>query len=256
MTIKRASVKRKAKRSSMARGYVVWEGPSPVDGRPIVAIVTMRSTNRKTGNMAQLWILRSHVAPLKALRNGGDASVCGACPLRGDGTGKGRACYVNLGRAPTTVYRAYRRGIYPRVAVADVASLLSGRTVRLGAYGDPAMLPFDVVSALVAQAKGWTGYTHQWRTVGHEWAGLLMASCDTVADRREARLLGWRSFTLVTDTRSLPSGMVECMATRERNPLQCEACLACSGTRNGTRVGAVDIAIAPHGSGRKYAVTA
>jgi hypothetical protein len=234
-------------------GYVVWQGASPYDGAPIVAIVTLKTSNRKTGQMAQLWILRADIAPTAAIRAGEDSSICGPCPLRGDGTGKARACYVVVAQAPTNVFKAFRAGRYPVATPEFVANLLRGRKIRLGAYGDPAMLPIDVVKALIATVKGWTGYSHQWPTISPEWAHIVMASADTVADRRAARALGYRSFYVVpanTDIAAIPHA-VECMATRTRNPLQCAECLACSGTRGRAAV-AVDIVIAAHGTGARY----
>ena len=52
---------------------------------PIVAILTglrSPSANRKTGAMAQLWILSADESPVDASQSGADASVCGDCPLR------------------------------------------------------------------------------------------------------------------------------------------------------------------------------
>ena len=43
--------------AEMAKGYVLHEGPSPFDGQPIVSIATLHSSNRKTGDMVQTWIL-------------------------------------------------------------------------------------------------------------------------------------------------------------------------------------------------------
>ena len=234
------------------RGHVVWRGASPYDGGPIVAVVTMHSTNRKTGDMPQLWILREDAPPMDALRAGTDASVCGDCPLRGDGTGTGRACYVTLWQGPRSVWDAMRRGAYPDATPEHVGTLLAGRMVRLGAYGDPAMLPIAVVRALIAHADGWTGYTHQWRRVSREWSGLLMASADGVAARREARQAGWRSFVVLPQGAPMPDRTVACMATRERNPRQCVTCGACAGTRQGATPTAVDIAIHAHGAGAGY----
>ena len=234
-------------------GYVVWHGASPYDGAPIVAIVTLRTSNRKTGQMAQLWILRADIAPIAAIHNGGDSAICGPCPLRGNGTGKNRACYVVVAQAPTSVWKTYRAGRYPIATPEFVANLLRGRKIRLGAYGDPAMVPIDVVKTLISTVKGWTAYSHQWRTIDPEWAHIVMASADTVADRRDARAAGYRSFYVVpmnTDISTIPHA-VECMATRANNKLQCSECLACAGTRGKNTV-AVDIVITAHGSGARY----
>ena len=240
-------------------GVVVWEGASPVDGAPIVMIVTGidgKSANRKTGDMAQSWILRADIAPVDALKSGVDASICGDCPLRGsvvDGKRVGRACYVNVGQAPQSVWKAYKRGSYARVSPLEAADLLEGKGVRLGSYGDPAMVPLAVLLAVVSKARMWTGYTHQWRTIDPVYAGLLMASADSVEDRRAAREAGWRSFYVVpATTEALPAKAMVCAADRERNPLQCSDCGACAGTRQGSAVNAVDVVIRAHGGGAKY----
>ena len=237
-----------------AKGYVVWEGPSPVTGAPIVAVLTMKTSNRKTGQMAQLWIIPRDVAPTDALKTGEDEAVCGSCPLRGDGTGKGRACYVVIAQAPLAVWKSYRRGIYPRIGVMQLAALLDGVKVRLGAWGDPAMLPLYIVRAVTEASAGWTGYTHQWASIPAVWAEYLMASVDSEAERQVANALGWRCFLVVADQAAMAAAphAVECMATRTRNKRQCADCLACSGTRRGAVSGAVDIVLVAHGAGAKY----
>jgi hypothetical protein len=231
--------------------FILWEGSSHWDGSPIVAIATGvngTSANRKTGRMVQVFIIRADVHPVEALASGQDSAICGACPLRGVG-GRERVCYVEVGKSPAAVWRAYRAGSYVRARPGDARRWLAGRAVRLGAYGDPAMLPYRVVADAVADARAVTGYTHQWRTVARSFSRFLMASVDDARDLPVARGKGWRSFVVVAPGRELPTRTVECMAVRERNPRQCVDCLACGGTRNGTRIGAVDIAIHAHGAG-------
>lgn len=63
-------------------GFVIYEGPSVLDGAPIVAIAVTASDNRKTGNMVQTYILRRDVHPSEALRTGDDASIRGDCKHR------------------------------------------------------------------------------------------------------------------------------------------------------------------------------
>ena len=70
----------------MAKGYVLHEGPSPFDGQPIVSIATLHSSNRKTGDMVQTWILPRDLHPLDAVKTGQDSCICGNCPHRGSGT--------------------------------------------------------------------------------------------------------------------------------------------------------------------------
>ena len=60
-------------------GYIAYEGPSIIDGKPIVVIVNKidGSKNAKTGAIVQSFIIRSHVNPVNALQTGADVSVCG-----------------------------------------------------------------------------------------------------------------------------------------------------------------------------------
>ncbi len=101
------------------RGVILWEGNSPLDGSPIVCVATFKTSNRKTGNMVQTWILKSNVNPVAAIKDGSDQSICGGCYHRGckDSSGKvirKRSCYFNVGQAPNPVYKGYLNGIYPK----------------------------------------------------------------------------------------------------------------------------------------------
>src|SRR5271165_5264167 len=117
------------------RGYILYRGPSMLDGAPIVAIATMHSENRKTGNMVQTWILREDLSPVDASKAHADASICGDCKHRWS---LGGACYVNIGQAPGGIWRAYKRGAYLETCYVTLRTIGAGRAVRLGAYGDPA----------------------------------------------------------------------------------------------------------------------
>lgn len=198
-------------------GVILYEGPSLLDGAPIVVIaigLNSPSTNRKTGAMIQTYILRSNVEPTAAVASGGDKSICGDCRHRG-ARGKGRTCYVNVGQGPLGVYRAYRRGRYPGISDTNYRSDIGdGRIVRLGTYGDPAAVPVYVWHQLLIGAKGHTGYTHQWRTaVGLK--SLCMASCDTCAESLEAQSLGWRTFRVdMVGTGTGVTGESLCPASR------------------------------------------
>jgi hypothetical protein len=244
------------------QGYIIWEGLSAFDGQPIVLIATgfeRPSKNGKTGEMIQTFIVRSDVSPLDALASGDDVSICGDCPLRGsvvNGKRTERACYVRVEHSVQSVWQAYKRGSYAKATPAQARALMANQPVRLGAYGDPAMVPFDVIANLVADAKLVTGYTHQWRTCDERFAGLLMASADGTDDYRLARSKGWRSFVVLGQGAELPIGTIECLAARESGPKrQCVTCGACSGTRLGTKPNAVSIAIHAHGIGSKFVTT-
>lgn len=228
----------------MARGIVVYRGPSLVDGGPIVAIATWRSQNSKTGDVPQVWILREDVAPSRAVQSGADRSICGDCRLRGrvvDGHVVGRACYVVLHQAPGAVWLAYRRGIYRDVGTAQLTRLFAGAFVRLGAYGDPAAVPSGVWRAMLADARGWTAYTHRWKA-GANLQGIAMASCETDDDARQAVALGYRVFRVVAPGASRLPGHATCPASAEEgHRLTCQECRACNGNASGASASHVQI---------------
>ena len=222
-------------------GTILYEGPSLLDGAPIVAIATgldKASANSKTGDMVQTWILAAgDLSPQAAVDAGADSSVCGDCPL------KGAACYVVTWRAPRSVYECYKRGNYPRGRY----DLLQGRKVRVGSYGDPAAVPASVWEQAVAGAVTYTGYTHQWRRTQATRA-FTMASVDTLEQREKARALGFRTFR-VGALETLQAGEILCPASEEAGrKVTCADCGLCKGAGK-----AKDIMIPAHGPGAKVA---
>lgn len=244
--------------SHPGRGLVVYDGPSLLNGDRIVAVLTTHSNNRKTGDLPQLWILHAALAPAVAAKVGADAAVCGDCPLRGDG--RHRGCYVDLVRGPWSVWGAWRRGRYrdawsamPSPAVASLAPspvlrrAVRGRTVRLGAYGDPAAVPRAVLAAVVADARGHVGYTFSGWRLGFALADLCMASAHSTADATDAGALGYRAFLLTREPENRRPGFMACPASAEAgHRLTCEECRACSGVASGGARSHVQIAA--HGS--------
>ena len=235
-------------------GYIAYDGPSAIDGAPIVVIVTglTGSANRKTGSMVQTFILRQDIHPTEALKTGEDESICGQCehrPLLARETGKA-PCYVDVSRAPASVWRAYRRGRYTKAPVHVIARALAGRVLRIGTYGDPAAAPVRVWQALTVYVAGWTGYSHQWRTLDRAWQLLVMASADSPADRADAKAAGWRTFR-VSIGLDRQDGEISCPASREAGArVQCIDCKLCKGAQ----IVAKDIVIADHALGHKRRV--
>jgi hypothetical protein len=224
---------------------ILYEGPSLLDGKPIVTIATWNTDNKKTGDMVQTWIIRADVAPHDAVRTGADKSICGACPQRHY---LGGACYVVPYQAPLSVYKHYRAGKYATARhVATGARKLRELPIRLGAYGDPSAVPFEVWEERIAQGCGtWTGYTHQWRTCDPRMKGIVMASVDSAAEERQARAAGWRTFRIVADGITSGGGTVECLS--DARGMTCAACGICDGTRAGSRSPtAASVAIQVHG---------
>jgi len=224
-------------------GMILWQGESRIDGAPIVAIVvglSADSTNTKTGAMLQTYILRADVAPTDAIKSGQDASICGDCTHRGDGTGKGRTCYVNVGQGALAVFRAFQRGKYPRATADQAQAAGTARVVRLGTYGDPAAVPAYVWKNLTMFADSNTGYTHQLNhpslTPDHiqSITSLCMVSADTPADVQQAKTHNLRYFRIRLEDEALGEKEFVCPASEEAGKrMQCADCMACSGSSKG-----------------------
>jgi hypothetical protein len=238
---------------TMANGRVIWAGKSLLDGQSdVVVVAVLASSNGKTGDMVQTYILRADRSPVEAVRDGTDSAICGVgedgCKHRGDlEDGKGRTCYVNIGQGPLIVWKTLMRGGYAKASEIEVAELGRGRMVRLGTYGDPAAVPAGLWRALVSLSVGHTGYTHQWRqAMAGELQALVMASCDSLEEARGAQAAGWRTFRVIfPGQQERQRGEALCPASEEAGrKLQCEQCGACSGTGSG-RKGSV--AILAHG---------
>ena len=233
-------------------GYVVWRGPSIVDGAPLVCIITGTSqptSNRKTGDMIMAWILREDIPPHEAVKSGEDASICGTCPFSG-----GKGCYVTVHQGPLSVWRTYKDGKYAGLPFDALSRVVAGRKVRFGAYGDPGTVPYEVLSEMARASDGWTGYTHMYDRIDPWYRYLLMASVESAETYGKAKALGYRCFYVVpVDTPGQPEPhMMQCAAERERNPKTCAECGACAGTRYEMVANAVDVWIDAHGSKKKH----
>lgn len=220
------------------KGFIIYEGKSLLDGAPVVAIATMKTTNDKTGNMIQTWIMRSDIAPHEASKKGLDVSVCGSCPLR---QAIGGACYVTLHQAPLAVYKAYKKGLYNKAV--DVTRL-KGRKLRMGSYGDPAAIPFEAWEAVAQYTNGNTGYTHQ---VNHKafdkrLLDLVMVSADTPKQAAKYQASGIKTFRVKVESMPLLKGEVECLS--DTQGISCIECKLCNGQNK-------SVAINVHGRGTK-----
>ena len=209
--------------------------------------MTFGSKNSKTGDMPQIFILRSDLHPTEALKNGEDVSVCGTCIHRPKQLGENalkkysRTCYVNT-MSFNAVYKKYARGGYSKPGLGAIAKRLEGHRVRLGAYGDPAAVPVSVWDTILAKCQN-TGYTHQWKVCNSDYARYCMASCDTPLDVVLATAKGYRTFFVQNvkqfeDMSRNVDGVKQaiCPASREMGKVTtCFACQACNGTRAGLK---------------------
>lgn len=221
-------------------GLVLWED----NKTSRVAIAVLNSTNRKTGNMIQVYILDRNNHPSEALKTGEDKLICGDCPLRNNG------CYVEVWQGPAQVWKQYKAGKYPRFTKnREHINLFNGRSIRWGSYGDPVFIPYETVVYFNSLAVNWTGYTHQWRTCDPVYANVFMASCeDTFSDTVIAQQQGYRTFTISTHREP---DEIWCPATPEGgNKTHCISCGLCNGSR-GDNDPRKNIIIQPHGKNKQ-----
>ena len=235
-------------------GFIAYEGPSEIDGAPIVVIVNKLdgSDNAKTGAIVQTFIIRSDVSPIEALNTGADESICGSCAHRPylikTGESEEPPCYVQVAKSVLSVYNAYKRGRYTKADPATIAKALAGKIVRIGTYGDPFAAPVRMWGQITRYAAGRRGYTHQWDRPGFDaqaWAPLVMASADSIDQAAKANLLGMRVFRVSVGV-DVQAGEAMCPASVEAGKRStCAKCSLCAGTS----INARDIVIADHASG-------
>ena len=239
-------------------GYVIWQGASLLDGKPIMVVALLKSSNGKTGNMLQTYIMRSDINPMSASKTGEDYSICGECPHRGEATddpnakqAKKRACYVILFQGPLNVYKSYVKGNYPVVTGHKALSEIgTDKDIRLGTYGDPACVPSFVWDSLLEKCKSNTAYSHQAMMPTAQFKKeYMMRSADTISQARISWANGERTFRVAPLSTMVKGKEVLCPASEEAGRrTTCINCKLCGGAS----INAKSILIPPHGNGRNY----
>ena len=213
------------------KGFIIDQGLSHFNGKPYVAILDLaRSTNAKTGDMAQVWILCRDTQPFEATKNGDDETICGNCQFRRQENGT-RLCYVNAAWRARQVWDSYKACEYEEDMRREHIPLIQHRKIRWGAYGDPAIINPQVFWGIHEHCAGHTGYTQAWR---EKWAqpykGVFMASCKTEREHFEAvndpEFGGWKTFN-VHALGDEPYAGVPC--PHDRTGIECRDCGLCDG---------------------------
>jgi len=249
-------------KKDIPNGVIIYQGPSLIDGKPIVVIANSLKVNknRKIGNMIQTWILRTDIHPNDALKTGDDYSICGDCFHRGryvekTDTVTDRTCYVNLYKQGVySIYHAFKRGSYP---VCDIKhmQLFNNRHVRIGSYGDPAAVPLYVWETITKHCKDYTGYTHAWRTCDTGYSKFCMASVETIDDYYSANYKNYRTFRLITDPNEDRSDNEKACPAQLNDKVHCDTCGYCDGfdlERYNTNRQRLNVTVVFHGAcGRK-----
>ena len=100
--------------------------------------------------------------------------------------------------------------------------------VRFGTYGEPSLMPKDLVESMTLVSKSWTGYTHQWsKSWAKDYGNWFMASVHSQDEAITASDTSYRSFIATTDG---SEDAVSCPASKEAGyKSNCAKCGLCSG---------------------------
>jgi hypothetical protein len=210
-------------------------------GQEVVVQVQHGSTNSKTGDGVQIWIL-----PLTWVTEGksameNDEESCLDCPHSKRGTKK---CYVRKGMAEmglkskvNSLHNMFLKGSLEVLPIGELVfheiTRIRGKFVRFGAYGEPVMLGEANVNAIADASSSFTGYTHQWRNPSYKWANkYFMASVETEPLMHVANGLGWRTFRVSPkETQPIKGLEISCPASKEAGKkTTCNECGLCQGT--------------------------
>jgi len=167
-----------------------------------------------------------------------DGKVCFDCPFAVSNGAKLSACYTHK-MMQYSGFLSSLRSIgkltssfdeIPTLSDAQcdaIVEMASNKYVRFGTYGEPSLMPIELVKRMTDVSKSWTGYTHQWSKKS-EFAPFFMASTHTVEEERIASLIGYRSFVA---SPSPISQFISCPASTEMGfKSNCSKCGLCSGT--------------------------
>jgi len=228
--------------SNFFDGQPVSVGSFPsqlAEGRHVVILAKLKG-NKKTGRMIQLAFLDPTVKQRKidsSQHNGqGCDNRCSAF----------NCCYVqafvfHIG----SIARAlddYNAGLMPTMGFDQFLDIVqaSHTPVRLGEFGDPASVSFNVIDRIVqaSQAAGHTGYSHHWRNCDQRLKRHVMASVENESDYQLAKSMGWNCFHVGGS--AIKGQSILCLNSSHGRT--CADCLLCNGDAR-----RFDIVIDAHG---------
>lgn len=243
-------------------GRIIYRGPSHIPGANptdrVVAIMTFKSRNKKTGNVATVWVFPETAlgksvekgSLLKLLRSGEDQKSCFGCIHSSINQ---EDCYVlpQINKGPGRMIESIQRRLADNIEEAYIGfSLLRALlrehelTVRLCGYGDPTALPLGLLEALYLNAEFVLGYTHMWANLDpiliSRYSKFLMASVESEQQRLFAHSRGFRTFRVKKKGEQKLKKEAYCPAS---SSISCKKCRLCRGNS----LQANDIVIDEHG---------
>jgi hypothetical protein len=222
--------------------FVVSKGKTSnkkiTDGSKLVQTYTFSLEQYNLANSGQKFTMQEFFAL--------DGSNCLDCPYS-LGSGKG-GCYTHkftqyIGFL--SMLRSIKKEDISELTTEKFKTILDmshNTFVRFGSYGEPSLLPIELVQSMSLLSKNWTGYTHQYKK---EWAkdfnSFFMASTHNQIEADYAKSLNFRSFIATNEGNEVATN---CPASAEMNYISnCAKCGLCSGN-NGK--GTKDIKILEH----------
>ena len=180
------------------------------------------SSNTKTGDMVQLAILPIDNKPTKALKDR-RLPNCSDCALIS-------TCYVNT----VSLNAVYDQTVNQAVSAAPKRFRAP---IRLGSWGDPGLLPLDLLQQLSRAAGAHTGYTHLWQDIAPSYSSVLMASIDHLTAKQQGLTVdqlkrlawdkGYRTYSILQPGEQQSAQERSCLYIS--NNTQCRYCQLCSG---------------------------
>ena len=165
-------------------------------------------------------------------------SNCLSCPFASGG------CYTHKftqARGFSSMLRSIAReygdwqSIPTRAPRADIIEACTGRYVRFGSYGEPVLLPLDLVARMADVSDSWTGYTHAWRDRAYAGYSRYYMASTADEDAGDAERMGWREFS-VRSADAKPRRYAQCPAAVEAGKrATCATCQLCSGRASRAR---------------------
>ena len=229
----------------MSKNRIAWH-----DGNVLHVIRLGKTTNDKIAepwmkvlqtyhfDLRQLALVRSHLDSKSKFSMKQffdlDEACCLDCPLSNNsGNGKCYTHKVGQYKGFLSMLRSicnkdevfYGLDEVDRLGIKQMAERAD--FIRFGTYGEPSLLPLDLVGDIVMHGKcKWTGYTHQARKPwAQNYSAYFMASAHS--DKDAASITGWRSFVCVEPDDT--STGVQCPASKELSVSTCAKCGLCSG---------------------------
>ena len=211
---------------------ILCETISTIDNKTEIVVIATGinrpSRNPKTGSQIQIWILLKNTNPVEAVNGFIDNPICGDCPHKKQPDTNKRTCYVNL-IGVNQVYKSYLNKAYPHYDPNQHDHYFYNKSIRFGAYGDPALIPFNLLEHLAALSDTHTGYTHQFKLAKYQaYKKYYMASCDNLNDYIEACDLGWSTFRVKPLNEPSQKIEIDCMGGIKTT---CKLCSLCNGSQ-------------------------